>query len=138
MTTRSAKETIKLAKDFAQKLKGREVIGLIGDLGSGKTTFTKGIAEGLGIKELITSPTFVILKQYDGRIENRKIEVIHIDAYRAETPDDIKSVGIEDYFGRDDVVVVVEWAEKVKEILPKSTIYIEFKYRYKDEREISI
>lgn len=148
--THSALETIEYARKFAKSLKGGEIIGLIGDLGGGKTTFTKGLAEGLGVKESITSPTFVILKEYafsqailrpkphlPGE-ENRLKKFVHIDAYRAETLDDIKSVGIEDFIGRNDVVIVVEWAEKIKELLPKSTIYIGFEAEGENDRKISI
>lgn len=145
MISHSALETKKYAKKFAKNLQGGEAIGLIGDLGGGKTTFVKGLAEGLGVKESITSPTFVLLKEYRilrpmlhlRGVTKRLKKLIHIDAYRVENVEDIKSVGIEDYFGRDDVVIVIEWAEKIKEILPKSTIYIKFKHIDKNIREIS-
>lgn len=134
----SAGETIEFAQKFAQKLKGGEVIGLIGDLGSGKTTFVKGLAEELRVEENITSPTFVILKNYPAKIDQQKIDFVHIDAYRVESIEDIKSVGIEDYLERQDVVIVVEWAEKIKEMLPKNTIYLNFKHINEDERKIVI
>lgn len=145
MITLSAKQTIELAKKFAKKLKGGEVIGLVGELGSGKTTFIKGLARGLGVKEPITSPTFVLLKEYvlpffphlrSG--EKRLRKFVHIDAYRVETPEDIKSVGIEDYLGRKDMVMVIEWAEKIKKVLPQNTIYIKFEHIDKNRRKISI
>lgn len=138
MISKNILDTIELAEKFAKGLKGGEVVGLIGDLGSGKTTFVKGLAEVLRVEENITSPTFVILKPYRGKIGKKEIEFIHIDAYRAETIEDIKSVGIEEYFGRDDVIVIIEWAEKIKEILPKSTIYINFKHINEKKREITI
>lgn len=167
MITYSPEETIEFGLKFAKKLKGGEVIGLIGELGSGKTTFIKGLAEGLRVDETITSPTFVILKPYQGRIADpsnssgqvKKIEFVHIDAYRIESIDDIKSVGIEDYFersekqgsakagsylGRNDVIVVVEWAEKIRnltagrQVLPKNTIYINFKHKKESVREITV
>ena len=136
MLTRSAEETIEYGLKFAKTLKGGEIIGLVGDLGGGKTTFVKGLAEGLKVAETINSPTFVILKVYPGKISDKKIEFIHVDAYRAESIEDIKSVGIEDYFDRDDVVVVVEWAEKIREILPKKTKYIHFEHISQDSRRI--
>ncbi|MCL5407025.1 MAG: tRNA (adenosine(37)-N6)-threonylcarbamoyltransferase complex ATPase subunit type 1 TsaE [Patescibacteria group bacterium] len=146
MISRNTGETIESAQKFAKKLKGGETIGLIGDLGAGKTVFVKGLAEELGIKEAITSPTFVILKEYDilrprphlsGGGKGLK-KLIHIDTYRVENIEDIKSVGIEDYFGRKDIIIVVEWAEKIKKLLPKNTIYINFKHIDKNSREISI
>jgi len=146
MISPSAKATIELAQKFAKSLKGGEIIGLIGELGSGKTVFVKGLAKGLGIKEIITSPTFVILKEYDilrPKIHLRGVskglrKFVHVDAYRVESIGDIISAGIEDFLGRKDVIIVIEWAEKIKEILPKSTIYINFKYKDKNKREISI
>lgn len=149
MITRNAKETIRYAQKFAQKLKGGEVIGLIGDLGSGKTTFIKGLARGLGIRDEITSPTFVLMKIYEIsrnpnhpiiRLSDHPVLLVHVDAYRIGNPpaggEDIKSVGIADYLGRQDAVVVIEWADKIQKILPKKTIYIKFKHIDENKREI--
>ncbi len=138
-------ETIELAQNVAAKLKGGEILALHGDLGGGKTTFTKGLAEALHVADIITSPTFVVIKNYPAKITDpsrssglvKEIEFVHIDAYRCESIDDIKSVGIEDYLGRDDVVMVVEWAEKITEILPAYTINIDFKFVDENTREIS-
>ena len=137
MISQSADQTIKYAQKFARKLKGGEVIGLIGELGSGKTTFVKGLAQGMGIKEPITSPTFVMLKEYRIPKANQPT-LVHVDAYRVENLDDIKSVGIEDYFNRNGAIVVIEWAEKIKKILPKDTLYIGFKHKSEREREINL
>src|SRR3990167_8642951 len=145
MISRSAEQTIEYARRIAKRLKGGEVIGLVGELGSGKTTFVKGLAEGLGIKEPVTSPTFVLLKEYP--ITHRHLhfasvngevsmKLMHVDAYRVGNIEDIKPVGIEDYLGRDDVIMVIEWAEKIKKILPKHTIYINFKHINESKREI--
>lgn len=136
-TTRNPLETIELAQNIAAKLKGGEVLALHGDLGGGKTTFTKGLAEALHVADNITSPTFVVLKNYPAKIKDKEIEFVHIDAYRCESIEDIKSVGIEDFFGRDDVIMVVEWAEKIKEILPKNTINMDFKFVDENTREIT-
>jgi len=136
MVTHNAEETIEFGQKYTERLKGGEIIGLIGELGSGKTTFIKGLAEGLRVDNTITSPTFVILKSYPGRIGVKKIEFIHIDAYRIESIEDMKSVGIEDYLGREDIIVAVEWAEKIREILPKNTIYIKFNHLNENVREI--
>lgn len=145
MISHNPQETIEYAREFAKTLEGGEVIGLIGDLGAGKTTFVKGVAEELKVAETITSPTFVILKVYNlqpkghtggGLYMVRKF--VHIDAYRVESVDDIKSVGIEDYLNRKDVIVVIEWAEKIRGILPKSTIYIDFSHKSESTREILV
>ncbi|MBM2820256.1 MAG: hypothetical protein HW405_16 [Candidatus Berkelbacteria bacterium] len=136
MISNNQLETIEYARKLARKLKGGATIGLIGELGSGKTTFVKGLAEGLSVEETITSPTFVILKAYPGKIDKKNIDFVHIDAYRVENLDDIKSVGIEDFFNRDDVVMIIEWAEKIKKILPDNTIYIDFKHISENKRKI--
>jgi len=140
-------ETMNVAVELAKKLKGGEVLALYGDLGSGKTTFTKGLAEALKVEETITSPTFVILKIYDiilrpklhfQGVSGGVRKLVHIDAYRVETLEDIKSVGIEDYLNREDVVMVIEWPEKIQEILPEDVIKISFKNIDGKVREISI
>jgi len=136
MITKSSQQTIEYAREFASKLNGGEVIGLIGELGSGKTTFVKGMAEGLKVAENITSPTFVMLKSYRGKIGKKNINFVHVDAYRIENIGDIKSLGIEDFFNRGDVVMVIEWAEKIKKILPKNMIHIHFKHKSENQREI--
>lgn len=138
-TTHDAQESMEFAKKFATNLKGGEVLALYGDLGAGKTTFTKGLAEELRVEENITSPTFVMLKKYPAKLSGgQKVELVHIDAYRVETIEDIKSVGIEDFLNRNDVVMVIEWAEKIKEILPNDVIDINFKYIDENTREIEL
>jgi len=137
-TTLNTLETIELAQSFASSLVGGEILALHGDLGGGKTTFTKGLAEALRVEEIVTSPTFVIMKVYPGKIGDKKIEFVHIDAYRCENIEDIKSVGIEDYLGRDDVVMAVEWAEKIMKILPKNMINIDFAFIDEKTRKIEI
>lgn len=138
MITKNPEETIELGRKFAENLKGGEVIGLIGNLGSGKTTFIKGLAEGLRVDEIITSPTFVILKSYAGRIGQQKIEFVHVDAYRVESIEDIESVGINDFLGRKDVIIAIEWSEKIEKILPKGTKYVNFEHINENERKIVI
>ena len=126
--TNSEQETFDWAKNFAQKLKGGEIIGLIGDLGAGKTVFTKGLAYGLGVKNTVTSPTFVIMKIY--KIGNQKSEIknlVHIDAYRLKSACDLTAIGADEYFKRKDTVTIIEWPENIKKCLPEKTIYIKFK-----------
>jgi len=137
--TNSEKETFEFARKFARELKGGETIGLVGDLGAGKTIFTKGLAKGLGVKQTITSPTFVLMKIYD--ISNRKSHIshlVHIDAYRIRSKNDLLALGIEEYFERDDLIVVIEWADKIKKILPKKAKFIKLSNKVGDKREISI
>lgn len=112
-------ETIELGNRLGRLLKPNMLITLSGDLGAGKTTFTKGIGQGLEIKKIINSPTFTILKQYSGRLR-----LSHFDAYRLEGQDD--DLGFEEIFDSDDVCVV-EWANFIEDILPVDRLTIEIK-----------
>lgn len=134
--TYSEKETYDFAKDFAAKLKGGEVLCLVGELGAGKTAFTKGLAAGLGVKGIVTSPTFVLMKIYKA---NHKIkEMAHIDAYRLRDGQELVNIGAEEYFRDKECVTVIEWADRVKDIWPKKCIKVEFKIGKGDDREIKI
>ena len=136
--TKSEKETYNFAKKYAAKLKGGEVLGLMGDLGAGKTAFTKGLAAGLGIKNTITSPTFVLMKNYHIKGNDNIRHLAHIDAYRLNGGEQLADIGAEDYFGEPDCVTVIEWADRVRDIWPKNLIKIEFKILAGDKREIRI
>jgi tRNA threonylcarbamoyladenosine biosynthesis protein TsaE len=111
--THSEKETFNFAKKFARTLKGGEVIGLVGDLGAGKTVFAKGIAAGLGIKKTVNSPTFVLMKIYPVKKHPTIKQLVHIDAYRIKKTEEIKSIGIEEYMNRQDTLAIIEWADKI-------------------------
>lgn len=129
----SEKETQDIGFEFAKRLKGGEVIALLGNLGSGKTIFTKGLARGLGVRKIITSPTFVLMKVY--KIERGQIEIenfIHVDAYRLKSEKDLMNIGIKDWLGNKNSVVVIEWAKKVKKILPKTAVQIKIKLGKKE------
>jgi len=147
--SKSANETEAIAQDFAKNLKGGEVIALVGDLGSGKTTFTKGLAKELGIKIPITSPTFVILKQYKIKksgLKRTADNLIHMDCYRLKSAEDALGVGITDYLGKDDTIFVIEWPEILqKNILNcknvfgiKNIINIKFSHLTENKRKIDI
>lgn len=134
--TNSEQETFELAKDFGAGLKGGEVIGLSGNLGAGKSVFARGLAAGLGIKKKITSPTFVLMNVYP--IKQQVIKYFcHIDAYRLRSETDLAAIGAKDYLGRPDTVTVVEWADKVKSLLPKNTKLIKLNNLGKEERVIN-
>jgi tRNA threonylcarbamoyladenosine biosynthesis protein TsaE len=124
-TSKSAKETQKIAQQLVATLKGGEVIGLIGDLGAGKTTFTQGLAKALGIKQNITSPTFVLMKVYS--VKHPSItQLCHIDAYRLTSKEDLIAIGALDYIDDKKTITVIEWADKVDKILPNKTRKIFF------------
>jgi len=132
--TNNEKKTFTFAKKFAKTLKGGEVIGLIGDLGTGKTIFAKGLAAGLGVKQPINSPTFVLMKVYKANRKNIK-KLVHIDAYRLKKPQDILAIGFYDYLKKNDTVVIVEWADKIKKSLPNKTKCVQF-YHLGEKRKI--
>ena len=136
--TKSARETLAFARKFAKTLKGGETIALVGNLGAGKTVFTKGLAAGLGIKDVVNSPTFVLMKLYNIKnLRSRIQNLLHVDAYRINDQQELIDIGINDYLGQEDVVTVIEWADRVKKILPKGATYI--KLSGKDcKREIII
>ncbi|MBR2350058.1 MAG: tRNA (adenosine(37)-N6)-threonylcarbamoyltransferase complex ATPase subunit type 1 TsaE [Clostridia bacterium] len=118
LITRSTEETYALAQKIAQELKGGEVILLNGTLGAGKTTFTKGLALALGVKKTVVSPTFTIIKEYEGE----KLHLYHIDMYRLEDDDELEELGVEELY-REDSVVVIEWNRAT--ILPNKVIKID-------------
>lgn len=117
----SEKETYNFSKSFSKKIKGGEVLGLIGNLGAGKTIFTKGLALGLGIKKNITSPTFVLMKIYPVAKHQQIKFLVHIDAYRIKSARNLIAIGAAEYFSRPDTITVIEWADKIKTSLPKKT-----------------
>lgn len=131
ITTRSERDTIELAENFeAEKIPGM-VICLNGDLGSGKTVFTKGFAAALGIDEVITSPTFNIIKEY----VNGEMPLYHMDVYRLEG--NIEGTGITEYFDKDGVTII-EWAEMIKDYLPEERLEISFKVIGENKRVLKI
>ena len=119
ITTRNELETIELAQNFESEKFPNMIICLDGELGSGKTVFTKGIANALGVKESITSPTFTIIKEYDG-----ELPLYHMDVYRLNGS--VEGTGIEEYFHKGGVVVI-EWADMIHDILPEERLDIKFK-----------
>lgn len=136
LTTKSEKETFDLAVSMASQFKGGEIIGLIGDLGAGKTIFSKGIISGLGYNKNVSSPTFILMKIYF--ILSKKIKnICHIDAYRLSSYNDLLAIGANDYIGQDDTISVIEWVDRVVDFLPKSIILIKIKIR-DNEREFYI
>ncbi|MDD3487323.1 MAG: tRNA (adenosine(37)-N6)-threonylcarbamoyltransferase complex ATPase subunit type 1 TsaE [Candidatus Moranbacteria bacterium] len=136
--TNNSGETRKMGEMLAQELHGGEVICLTGDLGSGKTTFSQGVLKSLGAKPPYTSPTFVVMKHYKIKNQKSKIKnVFHIDAYRVGS-EDILDLGWEEIIAGGDNVVIVEWAERVKKIIPDSAVWIKFEHKEGDDRKISV
>lgn len=120
---KSEEDTRAFGITLAESLKASDVIGLIGDLGTGKTTLTKYIAEGLGIDETITSPTFTVVKEYN----SGRLPLYHFDVYRLTSGNDLWEIGADDYlYGKG--VSIVEWADLVKDGLPENTKFIYLEY----------
>ncbi len=126
LTMRSEEETIEFAQNLESEKFPNMVICLNGELGSGKTIFTKGFAGALGIDENITSPTFNIIKEYDG-----ELPLYHMDVYRLDG--NTEGVGIEEYFNKGGVVII-EWANTIKDILPAERLDIKFKVAGENSR----
>ncbi|MCI5830247.1 MAG: tRNA (adenosine(37)-N6)-threonylcarbamoyltransferase complex ATPase subunit type 1 TsaE [Treponema sp.] len=117
--TSTAEQTIELGCKIGSMLKAGDVIAMTGTLAAGKTTITKGIAQSLGIKDNITSPTFCLISEYEGT----KMPLYHMDVYRLEGAEDFINLGVEEMlYGRG--VCIIEWSEKVQSELPKKTIYM--------------
>lgn len=128
----SAIETENLARKFASKLKGNEVIAFYGDLGAGKTAFTRGVADFFGLKDEVSSPTFALVNEYS----SEKAKIYHFDMYRINTLEDLESTGFFDYLGRG--IILVEWSENIKEYLPEDLIEIKISKTGENSREIEI
>jgi len=132
LITSSQQQTQKLGHKLARRLRPGDLVALSGPLGSGKTTLIKGICKGLGVKHLVRSPYFVIMTQYPG-----KLKVYHFDLFRLEDPDELSSIGYEEYFYADGICLV-EWAEKAEKLLPRDRIDVFLTIVSESEREITI
>lgn len=131
--TKNSRQTQKLGETLAKELSGGEIIYLTGELGSGKTTFTQGLLKGSKIKGPYTSPTFVIMKHY----KNKNNNIYHIDAYRIKE-DDIINLGWEEIIGNRNNIVIIEWADRIADIIPKSALWIEFGWVDENRRKITL
>mgnify|MGYP001602541494 CR=1 FL=1 len=127
--TQTQKLGEKMGRDLAFDRLRPRTLCLYGDLGSGKTTFIQGLAKGFGIKKRVVSPTFVFMKQYGSHF-------YHVDLYRVNKLEEAKSLGLEEIFSDTRAVVAIEWAEKIKKILPKKRIDICFDYVSENQRKI--
>lgn len=152
--TQSARETQKLGKKIANKLISNDqwltaknkVIALTGDLGSGKTTFVQGFSQGFGIKKRIISPTFILMRSYELAGKRQGVKGVkgksfyHVDLYRLETniEKEMENFGVKDIWQDPESIMVIEWAEKAKSIIPQSAIWIKFEQISNNQRKITI
>ena len=147
--THNPSQTKKLGEVLAKKIlkigtkKLAFIIGLEGDLGGGKTTFLQGFAKGLGIKEKILSPTFIIMRKF--KINHSAIQLLnhfycfyHIDCYRIEKPKEILKLGFKKIISNPENIVAIEWADKIRKIMPKRTIWLRFGFVNQNKRKIII
>jgi len=128
--TESPEETASLAGKMAKGLAGGEVIGLSGDLGSGKTCFTQGLAAGLGVKGRVRSPSFIVMASYQGRLR-----LHHADFYRLGKAEELAELGLEDCVDRQSVLVV-EWAEKFRAHMPEDTMWLKMESKNEQSRSL--
>lgn len=126
----SLKQTERFAHVIARRLRGGDVIALQGELGAGKTTFVQMLARALGVKGRVTSPTFVLMNLYALSREAQKkgiTALCHIDAYRMRSSREFEAIGVQDYLGARGTVTLVEWADRVKKLMPRSAYWIAFR-----------
>lgn len=135
----SLKETEEFSKEFAKEIENGDVILLNGEIGAGKTTFTKFLLKNLGVTSIVSSPTFTLLNEYEG-----KFPVYHFDMYRITSPDELYELGFEDYLNSKSSpfvktgLTIVEWGENVKEILPKQAIVVNIEKLDETSRKFTI
>ena len=127
--TKTREETESFATEYAKTLRAGDVVLLDGDMGAGKTVFSKGVAKGLGIEEEVTSPTYAYMNDYDGRL-------FHYDCYRIESVEQAENLGLADYF---DIggICLIEWSQNIAPLLPRKTKHVIIKKLSENEREIT-
>ena len=131
--TRSPEETIRVAEKLGSLIGAGDMIAFKGGLGAGKTTFTRGLAIGLGMKDVVSSPTFALVNDYRGE----RITLYHFDMYRISTEEELESTGFYDYPFEENAAVI-EWSENISEFLPENAIYVTINTISENEREIII
>ncbi len=132
VATADEQQTIQLGEQIGSSLEPGSIIALSGPLGSGKTTLVKGIARALGIQEAVTSPTFTIIQEYDGRLK-----LYHMDLYRIDSVEEFDLLGAEELFYQQGVAVI-EWSEKIADLLPSSAISITCTIEHDQTRTVTI
>ena len=135
--TNSPEETKEFGRSLAKQLNPGSLVALIGPLGSGKTVLIQGICSGLGVEKVVTSPSFVIINEYPGKLHKSPIWIYHFDLYRLENVEEFIKLGYEEYFyGRG--ITLIEWAEKVKPFLSKKRWEVHLKILSENERGICV
>ncbi|MEK7451626.1 MAG: tRNA (adenosine(37)-N6)-threonylcarbamoyltransferase complex ATPase subunit type 1 TsaE [Patescibacteria group bacterium] len=128
----------KNAVKFRRLNKSALVLALAGELGAGKTAFAQGFLKGIGVKKKIASPTFVLIKNYKLKIKNYKL-AYHIDCYRIHKPEELLRLGLKEILNNSQNIVLIEWPERIKKILPKNSVWLKFEHAEKiNERKITL
>lgn len=140
-TTKSPSQTRKLGEELARDILKKKtskavVIGLLGELGSGKTTFLQGFARRLGVRERVLSPTFVLMRKF--KVQKSFNHFYHIDCYRLQKPKEILDIGFKEIISNSKNIAAIEWAEKIKRVLPPETIVLKFEFVDENKRKISL
>jgi len=135
--TSSAQQTQALVPKLMDSVQSN-VLALVGDLGSGKTTFTQAIGEYFDIQTPVTSPTFLIMKSYSITNHTRYKKLIHLDLYRISSWEEVAELGITEWWNDPTSLIVIEWAERIMDHLPENTTVVTFEYKSKDSREITV
>lgn len=132
--SQSEEQTLALGKKLGEQLRGGEIITLSGDLGAGKTVFTKGIALGLGVSDTVVSPTFTLMNEYAGRLN-----LYHYDAYRLQSGQEAENAGLVEFFGATDGVCVIEWWQNIADVLRRyKTVRVQIQKTDENTRKIEI
>lgn len=137
LVTHSADETQALGVELGRRLAPGEVVAFYGDLGSGKTCMIQGICQALKVTDYVTSPTFILINEYGGKLGGGTVPVYHFDLYRLGGPDELEALGAEEYFYGSGVCVV-EWAERAGDLLPEGCREVRLEYMERDKRRIEI
>lgn len=133
----SVSDTEKFAQQLLPQLKPGQILALSGNLGAGKTVLAKALAKALNITETVNSPTFVLMKVYN--VSNNKVKkFIHVDCYRLDQSEDLADIGLQDYLDDPDSLIVIEWAEKIKNLPADRTVKININSQGGDQRQIEV
>jgi tRNA threonylcarbamoyladenosine biosynthesis protein TsaE len=135
LISRSSEETQALGEELAGRLEPGDLVAFFGDLGSGKTCMIQGICRGLEVTDYVTSPTFILINEYAGRLRERSIPVYHFDLYRLREPEELEDLGAEDYFYGQGICLI-EWAEHAGGLLPRRRREIAMEYLTATERRM--
>lgn len=131
----TVEQTREWGKQLGVRLRGGDVVALIGDLGAGKTAFAQGVGEALGVTGPMTSPTFTLIHEYIAQLKGTKVRLIHMDLYRLQRPEEAEVIGVEDAFV-EDAVCLIEWPEIAEDYLPEDRLDVEIIGSGEQSREI--